>query len=162
MLLKECIYFDSSDSCQSQCYCVMQHTYQRDAPQPSCCCCMPAAPLCCSSAAAVLHKCNWSGLCNHWIRLHCCTLPVLLLKLLLKCGLAWLGFVRYHVPEFPHSSATFNISLGSHIQAFSQSSYKEHWGTAPCPMQYSQMYPMPANRNLTGLTWFPIVLNYIK
>ena len=38
--------------------------------------------------------------------------------------------VRSCVPEFPHSSATFNIILGSHIQAFSQSSYKEHWMTA--------------------------------
>ena len=27
--------------------------------------------------------------------------------------------VRYHVPEFPHSSATFNIIVGSCIQAFS-------------------------------------------
>ena len=61
MFLRRCIQFDSSDSCQSQCYCLMQHTYQRDAPQPPCCCCMPAAPLCCSSATAVLHKCNWSG-----------------------------------------------------------------------------------------------------
>ena len=35
--------------------------------------------------------------------------------------------VRYRVPEFPHSSATFNIIVGFHIQAFSQSSYKDHW-----------------------------------
>ena len=27
--------------------------------------------------------------------------------------------VRYCVPKFPHSSATFNIIVGSHIQAFS-------------------------------------------
>ena len=27
--------------------------------------------------------------------------------------------VRYRVPKFPHSSATFNIILGSHIQVFS-------------------------------------------
>ena len=33
--------------------------------------------------------------------------------------------VRYHVPEFPHSSATFNVIVGSHIQAFSQSSYED-------------------------------------
>ena len=37
--------------------------------------------------------------------------------------------VRYHVPKFPHSSATFNIIVGCHIQAFSQSSYKDHWVT---------------------------------
>ena len=35
--------------------------------------------------------------------------------------------VRYHVPKFPHSSATFNIIVGFCIQAFSQSSYKDHW-----------------------------------
>ena len=38
--------------------------------------------------------------------------------------------VRYHVPEFPHSSATFNVIVGSHIQAFSQSSCEDHWVTA--------------------------------
>ena len=68
----------------------MQHTYQRDAPQPPCCCCWPlllcAAPLPLCSAAQV--QLVW--LCNHWVRLHSCTLPVLLLKLLLK-PLLWLG-----------------------------------------------------------------------
>ena len=39
----------------------------------------------------------------------------------------YLRCVRYCVPEFPHSSATFNIIVGSHIQAFSQSAYKDHW-----------------------------------
>ena len=39
------------------------------------------------------------------------------------------AFVRYRVPEFPYSSATFNIIVGFHIQAFSQSSYKDHWVT---------------------------------
>ena len=71
------------------CYCVMQSAYQRDAPQPPCCrCCCPLPPLCCSSATAVLHKCNWWGLYNHWVKLHSCTLPVLLLK---TAPLAWLG-----------------------------------------------------------------------
>ena len=46
-----------------------------------------------------------------------------------KQGAAKYNSVRYHVPKFPHSSATFNIILGSHIQAFSQSSYKDHWVT---------------------------------
>ena len=38
--------------------------------------------------------------------------------------------VRYPVPKFPHSSATFNVIVGSRIQAFSQSSYEDHWATA--------------------------------
>ena len=38
----------------------------------------------------VLHKCNWSGYVITRVRLHSCTLPVLLLKLLLKL-LLWLG-----------------------------------------------------------------------
>ena len=67
----------------------MQHTYQRDALQPPCCCCLlllcaAPLPLCCSAAQVQL---VW--LCNHWVRLHCCTLPVLLLKLLLWLGLGW-------------------------------------------------------------------------
>ena len=57
--------------------------------------CLPAADvaahcssvllLCCCSAAQV----QLVGLCNHWVRLHSCTLPVLLLKLLLWLGLGW-------------------------------------------------------------------------
>ena len=31
----------------------------------------------CAVALQMLHKCRW--LCNHWVRLHSCTLPVLLL-----------------------------------------------------------------------------------
>ena len=50
---------------------------------------LPAAPLCCSSATAVLHKCNWCGYVITRVRLHSWTLPVLLLKLLLWLGLAW-------------------------------------------------------------------------
>ena len=45
------------------------------------CCSLPAATLCHCSAAQV----QLVVLCNHRIRLHCCTLPGLLLKL------AWLG-----------------------------------------------------------------------
>ena len=69
--------------------------------------------------------------------------------------------VRYHVPKFPHSSATFNIILGSRILA-SPKVLQGSLGNSACPTQCSQPHPVPANRNLTGLTWFPIVLNYIK
>ena len=86
-LWSEHLQFDRwvCQTCQSQCYCLMQHTYQRDAPQPPCCCCCCCPLLLChpSSAAAVLHKCNWCSYVMDWVRLHCCTLPVLLLKLLL-------------------------------------------------------------------------------
>ena len=47
--------------------------------------CSSVLLLCCCSAAQV----QLVGLCNHWVRLHSCTLPVLLLKLLLWLGLAW-------------------------------------------------------------------------
>ena len=66
----------------------MQPTYQRDAPQPPCCCCCPLLLCPCSAAQVQL---VW--LCNHWVRLHSCTLPVLLLKLLLtlsSSSMAWL------------------------------------------------------------------------
>ena len=69
--------------------------------------------------------------------------------------------VRYCVPEFPHSSATFNIILGFHILA-SPEVLQGSLGDSACPMQCSQPCPLPANRYLTGLTWFPIVLYYIK
>ena len=68
---------------------------------------------------------------------------------------------RYRVPEFPHSSATFNIISGSHILASSKV-LQGALGDSACPMQCSQPCPMPANRHPTGLTWFPIVLYYIK
>ena len=48
-----------------------------------CTCCSSVLLLCHCSAAQV--QLVW--LCNHWERLHCFTLPVLL-----KHGLAWLGF----------------------------------------------------------------------
>ena len=69
--------------------------------------------------------------------------------------------VRYCVPKFPHSSATFNIISGFRILT-SPEVLQGALGDSTCPMQCSQPYPMPANRHLTGLTWFPIVLYYIK
>ena len=63
-------------------------------------------------------------------------------------------FVRYRVPEFPHSSATFNIILGSRILT-SPKVLQGSLGNSACPMQCSQPCPVPGNRDLTGLTWFP-------
>ena len=68
---------------------------------------------------------------------------------------------RYHVPKFPHSSATFNIISGFRILT-SPKVLQGALGNSACPTQCSQPCPMPANRHLTGLTWFPIVLYYIK
>ena len=76
-------------------------------------------------------------------------------------GTDFLGTVRYHVPKFPHSSATFNIISGSRILT-SPKVLQGALGDSTCPMQCSQPCPMPANRHLTGLTWLPIVLYYIK
>ena len=70
--------------------------------------------------------------------------------------------VRYRVPEFPHSSATFNIILGSPYPGLLPKFLQGPLGDSACPTQCSQPYPVPANRNLTGLTWFPIVLNLYK
>ena len=69
--------------------------------------------------------------------------------------------VRYRVPKFPHSSATFNIISGSRILT-SPEVLQGALGDSTCPTQCSQPCPMPANRHLSGLTWFPIVLYYIK
>ena len=71
------------------------------------------------------------------------------------------NFGRYCVPEFPHSSATFNILSGFHILA-SPKVLQGAFGNNTCPMWCSQPCPMLANRHLTGLTWFPIALYYIK
>ena len=68
---------------------------------------------------------------------------------------------RYRVPEFPHSSATFNILSGFHILA-SPKVLQGAFGDGACPTWCSQPCPMLANRHPTGLTWFPIVLYYIK
>ena len=68
---------------------------------------------------------------------------------------------RYSVPKFPHSSATFNILSGFHILV-SPKVLQGAFGDSTCPMWCSQPCTMLANRHLTGLTWFPIVLYYIK
>ena len=68
---------------------------------------------------------------------------------------------RYRVPKFPHSSATFNIISGFCILA-SPKVLQGAFGNSACPTWCSQPCPMLANRHLTGLTWFPIVLCYIK
>ena len=62
------------------------HTREMLLSLPAAACCSSVLLLCCCSAAQV----QLVGLCNHWVRLHSCTLPVLLLKLLLKL-LLWLG-----------------------------------------------------------------------
>ena len=64
--------------------------------------CSSVLLLCCCSAAQV--QLVW--LCNHWVRLHCCTLPVLLLKV----GLAWLGLAW--VEEFKLSLSLELVWLG--------------------------------------------------
>ena len=68
------------------------------------------------------------------------------------------GIVRYRVPEFPHSSATFNIIFRIPYPGLPPKSYKDHWATVHVlcsAVNHTQ-------HHLTGLTWFPIVLNYIK
>ena len=67
--------------------------------------CSSVLLLCHCSAAQV--QLVW--LCNHWVRLHSCTLPVLLLKLLLKL-LLWLGLAW--VEEFKLSLSLELASLG--------------------------------------------------
>ena len=57
---------------------------------------LPAAAAAHCPSVLLLCHCNAAQvqlvwLCNHWVRLHCCTLPMLLLKLLLTLSLAWLG-----------------------------------------------------------------------
>ena len=66
---------------------------------------LPAAAAACCSSVLLLCHCSAAqvqlvGLCNHWVRLHSCTLSVLLLKLLL-----WLGLGR--------RVQTFFVSLSS-------------------------------------------------
>ena len=68
---------------------------------------------------------------------------------------------RYRVPKFPHSSATFNIISGFCIPA-SPKVLQGAFGDSACPTWGSQPCPMLANRHLTGLTWFPIVLYLYK
>ena len=108
-----------SDSCQMQCYCIMQSAYQRDAPQPPCCCLLL---LCHCSAAQV----QLVGLCNHWVRLHSCTLPVLLLKLLLWLGLAWVEEFKLSLSLCLELASLGYLGLGTLNKYF-------HENSANCP-----------------------------
>ena len=74
-------------------------------PVAAAACCSSVLLLCCCSAAQV----QLVGLCNHWVRLHSCYLPVLLLKLLLKLFL-WLGLAW--VEEFKLSLSLELVWLG--------------------------------------------------
>ena len=73
------------------------------------------------------HTVGWRDLLRKFTRPDTapCKTNVLELDSLSACQAVSLLFletsnnVRYRVPEFPHSSATFNIILGSRIQAFS-------------------------------------------
>ena len=53
------------------------------------------------------------------------------------------NFDRYRVPEFPHSSATFNILSGFRILA-SPKVLQGALGDSTCPTQCSQPCPMPS------------------
>ena len=81
------------------------HTREMLLSLPAAACCSSVLLLCHCSAAQV----QLVGLCNHWVRLHSCTLPVLLLKLLLK-PLLWLGLAW--VEEFKLSLSLELASLG--------------------------------------------------
>ena len=66
------------------------HTREMLLSLPAAAHCSSVLLLCHCSAAQV----QLVGLCNHWVRLHSCTLPVLLLKLLLmlsSSSMAWVG-----------------------------------------------------------------------
>ena len=67
------------------CNVCMLHTREMLLSLPAAAHCSSVLLLCCCSAAQV----QLVGLCNHWVRLHSCTLPVPLLKLLLWLGLGW-------------------------------------------------------------------------
>ena len=77
------------------------HTREMLLSLPAAAYCSSVLILCCCSAAQV----QLVGLCNHWVRLDSCTLPVLLLKPLLWLGLAW-------VEEFKLSLSLELASLG--------------------------------------------------
>ena len=68
---------------------------------------------------------------------------------------------RYHVPEFLTQVQPSNILSGFRILA-SPKVLQGAFGDCACPMWCSQPCPMLANRHPTGLTWFPMVLYYIK
>ena len=92
---------------------------------------------CCSSVLLLCHCCSAAQvqlvwLCNHWVRLHCCTLPVLLLKpllsslawveefkLSLSLELAWLGYLglgrSWKYLEYSINSANCPVSPIVHL-----------------------------------------------
>ena len=67
---------------------------------------------------------NWAVELEMYRKLTHCSMSYVLL---LSRPILSRPFVKYRVPEFPHFSATFNIIVGSCIQALSQSSYEDHW-----------------------------------
>ena len=83
------------------------HTREMLLSFPAAARCYSVLLLCHCSAAQV----QLVGLCNHWVRLHSCTLPVLLLKLLLK-PLLWLGLAWVEEFKLALSFCLELVSLG--------------------------------------------------
>ena len=88
------------------------HTREMLLSLPAVACCSSVLLLCHCSAAQV----QLVGLCNHWVRLHSCTLPVLLLKLLLSLGLGWR--VQTFFVSLSWVSITWVLWLGHLEQVF--------------------------------------------
>ena len=64
---------------------------------------------------------------------------------------------------YPNSSLKCNLNIISGFRILASPKVLQGaFGDSACPMQCSQPCPMLANRHLTGLTWFPIVLYYIR
>ena len=88
--------------------------------------CSSVLLLCCCSAAQV--QLVW--LCNHWVRLHSCTLPVLLLKLFLKLllwlGLAWVEEFKLSLSLCLELASLGYLGLGTWNKFF-------HGNSANCP-----------------------------
>ena len=108
-----------------------------------------AAAACCSSVLLLYHcsvaQVQLVWLCNHWVRLHCCTLPVLLLKLLLTLSFSsvaclglkssnflsgvsmawvpWLGYLDWKYLEYSINSANCPVSPIVHIFPLSLKKY---------------------------------------
>ena len=76
-------------------------------------------------------------------------------------GIAIVKLDRYHVPKFLTQVQPFNIFSGFRILA-SPKVLQGAFGDCTCPTWCSKPCPMLANRHPTGITWFPIVLYYIK
>ena len=117
----------------------MQSAYQRDAPQLPCCC---PLLLCCCSAAQV----QLVGLCNHWVRLHSCTLPVLPPQAAPQATpLAWLG-LGWRVQTFFVSLSWVSISWVSWTKKTQQivqihllfMYFLPHWGNSGQKFKYSR------------------------